>query len=260
MIEGVADPVGKGYREIMQDLLYGDPDLATFYDSENGWRDDTRCCRAFAEQAASVLDLGCGTGLLAAALGPGRDVWGVDPAGAMLDIARRRPGGTTVTWVEADARSVRLGRQFDLVVLTGHAFQCFLTDGDQRSLCETIAAHLAPGGTFIFDSRNPAREEWQEWLPELSGREFDHPVLGRIRAWNDVRMDDASGIVTYDSFYADSIGSIRKASSRIRFATHEDIAARIAEAGLSVERWLGSWTGEPMTESSPEIIAIGTLA
>lgn len=178
----------------------------------------------------------------------------------MLDIARERPGGTEVTWVEADGCSVRLGRRFDLVVLTGHAFQCFLTHADQRSLCETIAAHLAPGGTFIFDSRNPAREEWREWVPELSGREIDHPALGRIRAWNDVRMDDTTGIVTYNSFYADGAGSIRKASSRIRFATHDDIAARIAEAGLTVDRWLGSWDGAPLEDNSPEIIAIGKLA
>lgn len=148
----------KGYPENMQDRLFEDPKLVQFYDAENGWADDTRFCLALAEQAASVLDLGCCTGLLAAALGGGREVWGVDPAGAMLDVARKRPGGSAVTWVEADGRSVRLGRRFDLVVMTGHAFQCLLTDADQRALCETIAAHLTPRGTFIFNSRNPARE------------------------------------------------------------------------------------------------------
>ncbi len=243
----------------MQDKLFEDPGLATFYDVENGWSADTRLCRALAEQADSVLDLGCGTGLLAAAVADGRTVWGVDPARAMLDIARKRPGGSAVTWVEADGRSVRLGRRFDLVMLTGHAFQCFLSDADQRALCETIAVHLPPGGTFIFDSRNPAKEEWREWVPELSEREFDHPALGRIRAWNDVRMDDATRIVTYDSFYADAAGTIRKASSRIRFATREEIAARIAEAGLAVEHWVGSWDGAIWDDNSPEIIAIGKL-
>ena len=45
--------------------------------------------------------------------------------------------------------------------MTGHAFQCLLTKDDQQALCATIAAHPAPGGTFIFDSRNPAVEEWR---------------------------------------------------------------------------------------------------
>ena len=135
-----------------------------------------RHLRSFIEAlppGSHVLDLGCGTGLLAAALGEGGEVFGVDPAAAMLDVARRRAGGQRVTWVEADARTVRLGRRFDLIVMTGHAFQVLLTDDDQRAVCETIAAHLVPGGTFIFDSRNPAAEEWREWTPAASRRAFD---------------------------------------------------------------------------------------
>lgn len=245
---------------MMQDRLFEDPDLVRFYDAENGWGDDTRFCLALAGQAKSVLDLGCGTGLLAAALGGSREVWGVDPARAMLDVARKREGGSAVTWVEADGRSIRLGRRFDLVVMTGHAFQCLLTDADQRALCETIAAHLAPKGRFIFDSCNPAREEWREWVPDLSGREFDLAPWGRITAWNDVRMDGASNIVTYETCYQNQAGSIQKASSRIRFATRNDIAARIVEAGLTVEHWLGDWHGSPCAPEAPEIIPLGRLA
>lgn len=241
----------------MQDRLFEDPDLVQFYDAENGWGEDTRHCLALAQGARSVLDLGCGTGLLAAALGGSRDVFGVDPARAMLDVARRREGGSKVTWVEADARTLQLGRRFDLVVLTGHAFQCFLTNDDQRALCRAIAAHLAPGGTFIFDSRNPEREEWREWVPETSRRSFDLPPHGRIEAWNDVSHDPATGIVTYDTVYRNGTYRIRKASSRIRFASKNDIATRLAEAGLSADTWLGNWQGDPWTPASPEIIPVG---
>lgn len=248
------------YPEIMQDRLFEDPDFVRFYDAENGWGDDTRFCLALAEQASSVLDLGCGTGLLAAALGPGREVWGIDPAGAMLEVARSRPGGSAVNWVEADGRTVRLGRRFDLVVMTGHAFQCLLTDADQRALCETIAAHLAPEGRFVFDSRNPVREEWREWVPQRSRRVFDHAELGRVTSWNDVRIDEATPIVSYDTCYQSIAGGNQMATSRIRFATRNDIHQRITEAGLTVQKWLGNWTGGPWTESSPEIIPLGRLA
>ena len=246
---------------MQSDALYQDPELAQFYDLENGWADDTRYCLASARGASSVLDLGCGTGLLAAALAAeGREVVGVDPAAAMLAIARKRPGGAGVRWVEADARDLRLRRHFDLIVLTGHAFQVFLSDQDQTALCRTIAAHLAPEGRFIFDSRNPIREEWRQWTPELSQRSFPHPDLGRIEAWNDVTQDEATGIVAYGTHYRTADGQVRSARSAIRFTTREAIAARISDAGLEVHRWLGDWTGADNSQSAPEIITIGGLS
>ncbi|TIM85770.1 class I SAM-dependent methyltransferase, partial [Mesorhizobium sp.] len=169
----------------MTDLLYSDPDLVQFYDIENEGGVDFDYCVGFAKDAGSVLDLGCGTGQLAAALADRRSVTGVDPAPAMLDVARRRAGGQRVDWVEADARNVRLGRRFDLVILTGHAFQVFLTPEDREAVLATIAVHLAADGCFIFDTRNPVAQEWLEWTPEWSQRELSHPELGMVRAWND---------------------------------------------------------------------------
>lgn len=162
--------------------------------------------------------------------------------------------------VQGDGRTIRLGRRFDLVLLTGHAFQCFLTDADQRAMCETIAAHLTPHGRFIFDSRNPAVEEWREWVPDLTRRDFEHAQLGRVTAWNDVSIDPATQIVTYETCYQDASGSIQKASSRIRFATRNDIAARLAEGGLRADQWLGDWSGQTFHDASPEIIPVGRLA
>ncbi len=145
-----------------------------------------------ADGCASVLDLGCGTGLFAASLTQ-CDVVGVDPAAAMLDIAARRPGGDRVQWIKGDARTVRLGRRFDLVVLTGHAFQVFLTDEDRAAVLRTIAAHLASTGRFIFDSRNPEFRQWRAWTPANSKRHVDHPALGRVLAWNDASCDPVDG-------------------------------------------------------------------
>lgn len=243
------------------DRLYRDLDLTEFYDLENGWAPDTEYCRRLAAGAASVLDLGCGTGLLAAALGESCEVMGVDPGGAMLAVARRRPGGDRVTWVEADARSFRADRRFDLVTMTGHAFQCLLTDADQRALLATIAHHLAPGGRFIFDSRNPAVAEWREWVPAESLRRLTHPRFGAVAAWNDVDHDSATGIVTYQSFYRiEATGRELGAASRIRFAPKEAIARHIADAGLAVETWLGDWEGGPWHEAAKEIIPVGGVA
>lgn len=243
-----------------EDRLYSDPALVAFYDVESSDRVDFDFCRRFARGYRSMLDLGCGTGELAASLSEGREVFGVDPAGAMLDVARRRPGGEAVAWVEGDARHVRLGRRFELVVLTGHAFQVFLTEADRRAVIETIAAHLAPGGRFVFDTRNPAAGEWREWTEERSRRTVDHPVHGVVEAWNEVAHDAETGIVTYRTLYRLADKTLLSADSRIAFPGKDEVERLLRDAGLVVEQWLGDWTGGGWTPGAPEIVPIGTLA
>ena len=246
-----------------EDRLYHDPALADFYDLENGWErsPDFAYCAAMAEGAASVLDLGCGTGALAVALSGGRTVVGIDPAPAMLAIARGKPGDQGVEFLAGDARTLQLGRRFALILLTGHAFQVFLTREDRAAALATIAAHLAPEGRFIFDSRNPACREWEEWGPEMSMRRVDHPRFGPVSAWNDVAHDPATGIVTYGTHY--EIGATGKrlsATSRIAFPDKAELETLIGEAGLRVERWLGDWDGNDWQPGAAELIPLGGLA
>ncbi len=252
------------------DRLYQDPALAQFYDLENGWAADFSFCQALAKDARSVLDLGCGTGELALALAKDRTaedrtaenktIVGVDPAAAMLDVARGQPGGSRVTWHLSDAQSLRLDRRFDLIVLTGHAFQVFLTEADQRALLNTIALHLNPQGRFIFDTRNPAAEAWRDWTPERSKRELHHPRLGAVEAWNDAAHDAASGIVTYQTHYrVMASGETLSAESRIRFTSREALTPLLADAGLTVDEWFGDWEGGSSMPSAPEVIPLGRL-
>ena len=242
----------------MTDRLYDDRDLVQFYDAENGWDESNDFCRNLAAEWASILDLGCGTGLLSAALAKdGKDVVGVDRAGAMLDVARSRDGGARVRWVEADARSVRLDRRFDLVVLTGHAFQAFLTPEDRAAVLRTIASHLAPTGRFAFDCRNPVAGEWREWTPERSRRVFWHPCHGEVTAWNDVTFDAGTAVATYETHYRIVGGRIFSTRSRIAFPSRDEVSDAIGKAGLRAERWLGDWFGAPWHPTAPEIIPIG---
>lgn len=246
-----------------KDPLYHNPELAALYDLENGsGRDDFDYCLGIARHASSILDLGCGTGQLIAELSRGRFAVGVDPAEAMLEIARRRPGGEFAQWFVGDARSLRLIWKFDFIVMTGHAFQALLTSDDQLAALQTIAAHLNPRGHFIFDTRNPLAEEWRDWTPEQSRRTLAHPSLGALEAWNDVSQDMTTGIVTYETHYrVQSTGRLLSAPrSSLRFSSKDELEGLIAQAGLAVETWLGDWHGAPWTSRSPEIIPYGRLA
>jgi ubiquinone/menaquinone biosynthesis C-methylase UbiE len=243
------------------DELYHDPDLAQFYDLANGWRPSFDYCLTLAQAAGSALDLGCGTGELAAALAQSCAVTGVDPAAAMLDIARQRPGGDKATWVQADARALRLDERFDLVLLTGHAFQVFLTDDDQCAALATIAAHLTPNGRFIFDSRNPAIGVRENSDRDGTHRQLDHSQLGEIEAWNESTYDEHTHILTYENGYRHrESGETFAASAQIRYTSQAELAQRIAAAGLVVDQWLGDWLGNAYDRDATEIIPIGHLA
>ena len=241
--------------------LYDDPELAQFYDARGAARPDFDYCRTLAQDTASVLDLGCGTGELAASLAAGRAVTGIDPAGAMLDIARERTGGDKVEWVETDARTARLDKRFELVVLTGHSFQVFLAADDQAAVLATIAAHLAPGGRFVFDTRNPAQPARKGRSPDETRRQFRHPRLGTVEAWNASTYDDDTGVLTYENAYRVlNTGDVFSATAQIRYTPQPNLSVMIADAGLAVDDWLGDWHGAPFQPTSPEIIPVGRLA
>jgi ubiquinone/menaquinone biosynthesis C-methylase UbiE len=241
--------------------LYHDAFFAQFYDIDSPWSADRTYCLNLAKGCQSVLDLGCGTGSLAAQIArivP--RVVGVDPARGMLDVARQRDGGGLVTWIEADARHVRLGERFDLICITGHAFQCFLTREDRAAVLATIAAHLSPQGRFIFDSRNPVREEWREWTPEHSRRTLVHPQLGNIEEWHDIAFDAAIAVATYGTTYSvQATVETRRTEARIAFPPRRELDILLTDAGLRVERWLGDWDGSTFGETALEIIAMGSL-
>jgi SAM-dependent methyltransferase len=97
-----------------------------------GWAEDLDFFSDLAKGRRAILDLGCGTGVLAAALARKPDclVVGVDPTAAMIALAKQRCGGASVSWLLDDARTASLNRRFDLVLLTSHAFQVFLTPDD----------------------------------------------------------------------------------------------------------------------------------
>src|SRR6185312_4638644 len=92
------------------DRHYVDPRLVELYDHDNprGADTDFYLRLAVTLDARHILDLGCGTGLLTREFADveGRFVMGVDPAPAMLAVARRQPGADRVHWVEGDASAL----------------------------------------------------------------------------------------------------------------------------------------------------------
>lgn len=137
------------------------------YDEDNPDGPDHDFYRVLADEvsAYSIVDLGCGTGILTVTFArQGRTVVGVDPSASMLAYARRRIGTAGVNWIVGDSRSIPAGL-FDYAVMTGNVAQ-HMSDPDWNRTLSDLRKSLRKGGTLSFESRNPAVRAWESWASD----------------------------------------------------------------------------------------------
>jgi SAM-dependent methyltransferase len=244
------------------DEVFEDPLFASLYDHFNGW---DACDDFYLELAlqigGSVLDLGCGTGLLACRMAQeSLTVTGADPADGMLQVARSREGAERVNWIKAEGQTLRSPERFDLIYMTGHAFQALLSDDDAVAVLRTAHDHLASDGRFAFESRNPARQAWLSWTPDKR-RIVTTAEHGRVEEFFDTSADPDTGIVDIAHHYrfADT-GKAIVGHSRIRFVDLDHLTRLLTAANLAPVARYGDWDRSPLSTTSRELIVVAGRA
>jgi SAM-dependent methyltransferase len=242
------------------DRAFSEQKLADLYDLFAPWGGRSGDDRFYMElilEAGSVLDVGCGTGLLlrkAREFGHTGRLVGLDPAQAMLDVARRDRGD--IVWTYGDLETVEFDQKFDLVIMSGHAFQVFVTDDQVRLALTAVHAALRDTGRFAFETRNPAYRRWEGWVPE-NAVEVPHPDGGVARMEHDVDLPVTGELVSFTSrFTAPTFDGVLESRSTLRFLGQELLNDFLDEVGFVIEDQYGFWDRSPVTESSPEIITI----
>ena len=242
----------------MVDRLFADADLAALYDamSPRRRRADFDFYMPLVMAAASVLDVGCGTGALlheARAAGHQGRLVGLDPAAGMLAQARKR---TDVEWVLGDLSSVGLDAAFDLVVMTGHAFQVLVEDAALRAALAAVHRALTASGRFAFETRNPPARAWEQWTDA-------HPFTFADASGTKVQMVrqvtspfDGRTVSFSHTFTRADWDQPRVSHSTLRFLDASSLASFLAEAGFVIEEQFGDWDRSPLANASPEIIVI----
>ncbi len=244
------------------DLHYTDSRLARLYDQDCGPDCNAGADSAFYLSLAGpapqrILDLGCGTGILSNAYAAlGHQVTGVDPAAAMLDVARTKPHADHATWVNTPAQSFHSPTRFDLIVMTGHAFQVLLSDADIAATLTVMRDHVAPGGTIAFETRNPAMDWAQRW----HGMTLDHLLDGQpVHQSFHVSAENA-GHITFRTHYAFPDAALTSEST-LRFHDLPAVTAMLAAHGLQIRATFGDWHRAPYdSATSDEIIILAAPA
>lgn len=234
-------------------------DAVALYDRMYRWDGAGKATDRFYDllvmDADSVLDVGCGTGMMlhqAREHGHTGRLVGLDPDLPSLRRARRR---TDIEWVEGFAAdAARWHGEFALATMAGNAFQCLLTDEDVSASLGAVHGALHPGGRFAFETRNPTARAWQGWVPSAV-----HTVTGDgwdLRQWHEV-LSVTDDQVTFSETTATPDGTaLFVARSTLRFLDEARLDAFLAEAGFEIERRQGDWAGGPVTEDSPSIITV----
>lgn len=208
------------------------------------------------EQGGAVLDLCCGTGIVTVPLADtGLDVVGVDISAAMLATAQVKVKGYNPTFVLGDALEFSTAQRFGLVLMTGNAFQCFLTEQDVRALLAKVHEWLVPGGAFIFDTRLPEGydftldDDFQLWSEYQDAAGDSVQWFGRQAAY-----DTKSGVLHYEMQDVFADGTVKPSSETLKFTPLPRLLALIQEAGLGVVNRYQNWRLETFREGGAAVV------
>jgi ubiquinone/menaquinone biosynthesis C-methylase UbiE len=244
------------------DSVFSDFDLAALYDiwhPPHG-RADFDFYHPMIMAAGSVLDVGCGTGAMlhrAREAGHTGRLCGLDPAAGMLAQARRR---ADIEWVEGDLALVAWLGAFDLIVMTGHAFQVLIDDDDISAALHSVHRTLTDDGRFAFETRNPAARAWEKWTPEHAVEITDGAGAAVRITTEIVGAFDGRTVSFTHTFNSSRWPEPQISRSTLRFTDMQKLSSLLTDAGLAIDRQYGDWSGDAFGEDSPEIITLAHRA
>jgi SAM-dependent methyltransferase len=180
--------------------------------------------------ARSLLDVACGTGIHLPKFGSSFSVAGVDRSPSMLDAASRRCPHAELA--QADMRSFRLGKRFDVVVSLDSGVGYLDSNDDLLAAIRAMANHLEPSGVLLIEGWYEA-EFWVSSMTVDAGAEEDMAVARFTRSRRD--GDTTELDIRYEVATASGHRSIEELH-KLRLSDPDEFSSAFASAGLTFER------------------------
>jgi SAM-dependent methyltransferase len=209
--------------------------------------------RADEDAVRDVLDVCCGTGLLAAELVErGYRVTGVDASEAMLGHARRLLGPEP-RLIRATLPALPLEETFDAAVCTLDGFT-YLAPADLRRTVAVLARRLRPGGWLVFDAHTDAMMAFTRGRPVVTGEKEGHRFVIRSAVDPDARVCDTRIEFTPadDAPFSEE--------HRHYFHRADEIRAALADSGFEVTALRDEYSDRPADASTLSATWIARLS
>ena len=175
---------------------------------------------------ATVIDLCCGTGHLAASLSDRFRVLGIDGSAAM--IARARANAPRAEFIVDDARGFRVDQPAQAVVCTFDSLNHLMSLDDLEQAFRCVRAALIDGGAFIFDL-NMERGYEERWSDGSLATDVD-----RIEIRGEWDPESRIAAVTIEAETTTPDGEATAVSVRLtqRCYDHEDVVNALHTSGF----------------------------
>jgi SAM-dependent methyltransferase len=196
-----------------------------------------------------ALELAIGTGRIGLPLSQrGVPVHGIELSRAMVARLRAKPGGDAIPVTIGDMATARVDGAFTVAYLVFNTINNLTTQEAQVACFRNVAAHLAPGGSFVIETNVPHLRELPPGQDILAYRAGP----GQIVSYT---FDHASQ--RYSGHYAeftDGTAEYRTIPFRYAWPSELDLMAQLAGLRLR-DRWSG-WNREPFTTDSRSHVSV----
>ncbi len=202
----------------------------------------------YAPAAVEVLEVGCGTGMLAKNLLGLRQLqyFATDLSEEMVREARARLAGWPVEFAVADFRRFDLQRSFDAALLLYDGINYLMSIDEVAQTLVSVRRHVPHGGIFVLDQSTPANSLNNQSFFEDSG------VSGGVSYVRQSLYDEET--MRHHTRFDLVVDGRRFREHHVQRAhTVADIREAIYGTDWSIEAAFEGFTRDPATEDSERV-------